>query len=172
MRSTRRTFLKGVGAAAGMAALGNVGARQSISAQAASKTTVTMWAAPFAGTYAPLYDAWLKKTAPPALPNVQIPSDYGPGPYATMQSKYLVQARSGTPDIIEGLLENIVAYIKAGLITPLNDRFNAWPDHTQFVPASINGMMYNGKLLGVPYNTNARGMLYRDRKSTRLNSSH
>jgi multiple sugar transport system substrate-binding protein len=161
MRSTRRTFLKGVGVATGMAALGNVGAQRSISAQAASKTSVTMWAAPFAGTYAPLYDAWLKKTAPPALPDVQIAGDYGPGVYATMQSKYLVQARSGTPDIIEGLLENIVAYIKAGLITPLNDRFNAWPDHTQFVPAAINGMMYNGKLLGVPYNTNARAMLYR-----------
>src|SRR6266566_6921949 len=139
MRSTRRTFLKGVGAAAGMAALGTAGALRGSGAQAASRTAVTMWAAPFAGTYAPLYDAWLKKNAPIALPNVQIAGDYGPGVYATMQSKYLVQARSGTPDIIEGLLENIVAYIKAGLITPLNDRFNAWPDHTQFVPASING---------------------------------
>jgi ABC-type glycerol-3-phosphate transport system substrate-binding protein len=133
-------------------------------AQAAGKTTVTMWASPFVpGTSvdAPFYDSWLARNAPTALPNVRIPSDYGPGPYATMQSKYLVQARSGTPDIIEGLLENIVAYIKAGLITPLNARFNAWPDHTQFVPASINGLMYNGELLGVPYNTNARGMLYR-----------
>lgn len=163
MRSSRRTFLKGVGAAAGMAALGQAGALRAIGAQAASKTTVTMWAVPYAtaSTNAALYDPWLAKNAPMALPDVQIASDYGPGMYATMQSKYLVQAKSGTPDIIEGLLENIVAYIRAGDIAPLDDRFNAWADHTQFVPASINGMMYNGKLYGIPYNTNARGMLYR-----------
>jgi ABC-type glycerol-3-phosphate transport system substrate-binding protein len=154
-------FLKGAGAAAGMAALGHAGGLRATRAQAAGKTPVTMWAAPFAGTYAPQYDSWLTKNAPKALPDVQIAADYGPGVYATMQSKYLVQAKSGTPDIIEGLLENIVAYIKAGLITPLNDRFNAWAEHTQFYQSALNGMMYNGQLLGVPYNTNARGMLYR-----------
>ncbi len=122
-----------------------------------------MWAVPFASASvnAALYDPWLAATAPRALPNVQIAGDYGPGQYAPMQSKFLVQARSGTPDIIEGLLENIVAYIRAGDIAPLGDRFNAWADHTQFVPAAINGMMYNGQLYGIPYNTNARGMLYR-----------
>jgi ABC-type glycerol-3-phosphate transport system substrate-binding protein len=150
-----------MGAAAGMAALGKAGALRGLRAQAASKTTVTMWAVPFAGSNAPVYDAWLTKTAPKALPDVQIAPDYGPGTYELTQPKYLVQAKSGTPDIIEGLLENIVAYIKAGLITPLNDRFNAWSDSSQFYPSALNGMMYNGQLLGVPYNTNARGMLYR-----------
>lgn len=163
MRSSRRTFLKGAGTAAGLAALGNIGALQSMSARAAAKTTVTMWAVPYAtaSTNAALYDPWLAKNAPKALPDVQIASDYGPGTYAAMQSKYLVQAKSGIPDIIEGLLENIVAYIRAGDIAPLTSRFNAWSDHSQFVPAALNGMTYNGQLYGVPYNTNARGMLYR-----------
>jgi hypothetical protein len=101
MRSTRRTFLKGVGAAAGMAALGHASALRGTGAQAAGETTVTMWASPFVpGTSvdAPFYYSWLARNAPTALPNVRIPSDYGPGPYATMQSKYLVQAPEPTDE--------------------------------------------------------------------------
>jgi ABC-type glycerol-3-phosphate transport system substrate-binding protein len=162
MRSSRRTFLKGAGAVAGAATLGHMRAlRRGV--QAAGKTTVTMWAVPYAtaSTNAALYDPWLAANAPKALPDVQIAADYGPGTYATMQSKYLVQAKSGTPDVIEGLLENIVAYIKAGDIAPLDDRFKNWADHAKFVPSAVNGMKYNGQLYGVPYNTNARGLLYR-----------
>jgi ABC-type glycerol-3-phosphate transport system substrate-binding protein len=149
-----------MGAAAGAAALGKVDGLRSLDALA-QKTNVTVWAAPFAGTYAPQYDAWLNKTAPKALPDVQISSDYGPGQYAPMQSKYLIQAKSGTPDVIEGVLENLVTYIKAGLIIPLDDRFSAWADKSQFLQSALNGVMYNGQLYGIPYNLNARGMLYR-----------
>ncbi len=158
MRSSRRAFLKGVGAVAGASALGG------LRALAASNTTVTVWASPFVygiGPDAKLMDPFIQANIAKALPTIQLSTDYGPGPYAQMESKYLVQARTGTPDVIEGLLENVVAYVRAGDILPVTDRFNAWADKGQFVQSALNGLMYNGQLLGVPYNTNARGMLYR-----------
>src|SRR5579883_320098 len=158
MRSSRRAFLKGVGAIAGASALGG------LRALAASNTTVTVWASPFVygiGPDAKLMDPFIQANIAKALPTIQLSTDYGPGPYAQMESKYLVQARTGTPDVIEGLLENVVAYVRAGDILPVTDRFNAWADKGQFVQSALNGLMYNGQLLGVPYNTNARGMLYR-----------
>jgi multiple sugar transport system substrate-binding protein len=164
MRSSRRTFLKGAGAAAGMAALGNVGGLRSLGALAASRTNITVWAAPFVygtGPDAKQMDPFIQAGLAKAQPNVQLSTDYGTGMYASMESKYLVQARTGTPDIIEGLLENVVAYVRAGDIVPIDTQFKAWADHSQFVPAAINGVMYNGQILGIPYNTNARGMLYR-----------
>ncbi len=164
MRSSRRTFLKGVGAAAGMAALGKADGLRSLGALAASKTSVTAWAVPFVYATSPeakIMDPFIQAQLAKAVPDVQLSTDYGPGTYANMESKYLIQAKTGTPDIIEGLLENVVAYIRAGDIVPIDAQFNAWADKSQFVPAALNGVMYNGQLLGIPYNTNARGMLYR-----------
>jgi len=133
-------------------------------ALAASQTDITVWAAPLVygvGPDAKLMDPYLQAGLAKALPDVQLASDHGTGFYASMESKYLVQAKTGAPDIIEGLLENVVAYIRAGDIVPIDSQFKAWADYSQFVPAAVNGMKYNGQILGIPYNTNARGMLYR-----------
>jgi hypothetical protein len=135
MQVTRGTFLKGAGAAV----LGSTGALRSMSALAASKTDVTVWAAPLVygvGPDAKLMDPYLQTGLAKALPNVQLASDHGTGMYASMESKYLIQAKTDTPDIIEGLLENIVAYIRACDIVPVDAQFNAWADKSQFVPAA------------------------------------
>jgi multiple sugar transport system substrate-binding protein len=164
MRSSRRTFLKGAGAAAGMAALGNASGLRSLGALAQSKTPITVWASPFVyatSPEAPTMDPYIQAGVAKGVPDVQLSTDYGPGPYAAMESKYLIQAKTGTPDIIEGLLENVVAYLRAGDITPINTQFKAWSDYSEFVPSAVSGVSYNGQILGIPYNTNARGMLYR-----------
>jgi len=96
-----------------------------------------------------------------ALPNVKVDPFYGPGDYGPLRTKYLLQANSGTPDVVEGLLEDIAVYVKQGLVEPLDDRFNAWADKSQFVQATVSPLTINGKLYAIPYNTNARGMVYR-----------
>jgi ABC-type glycerol-3-phosphate transport system substrate-binding protein len=96
-----------------------------------------------------------------ALPNVKVDPFYGPGDYVTLRQKYLLQAKSGTPDVIEGLLEDLAVYVKQGLVEPLDDKFGAWADSSQFVQASITPLTINGKLYALPYNTNARGLIYR-----------
>ena len=83
------------------------------------------------------------------------------GDYGPQRDKYLVQASSGSPEVIEGLLEDTAVYVQKGLIEPLDSYFNAWSEKDQFVPATLAPLTINGKLYGIPYNTNARGLIYR-----------
>lgn len=158
MASSRRTFLKGAGAAAALAALGNTGSLQRV--LAASKTNITFWSVPFLnGQDTKVFLPWFLKHN--TLPDIQFTTDYGPGNYGPQQDKFLAQAKTGSPDILEGLWENMVAYVRAGDLSPLTSLFAAWPDHTKFFPSTVSALTYNGDLYGVPYNTNARGMLVR-----------
>jgi ABC-type glycerol-3-phosphate transport system substrate-binding protein len=158
MAPSRRTFLKGAGAAAAMAALGSP--RTLERALAASKTPITFWSVPFInGQDTTVFLPWFKKHD--TLPNIEFTTDYGPGDYGVMQNKFLTQAKTGSPDILEGLWENMVAYVRAGILSPITTQFGAWADHGKFFPSTVAALSYNGQQYGVPYNTNARGMLVR-----------
>jgi ABC-type glycerol-3-phosphate transport system substrate-binding protein len=86
---------------------------------------------------------------------------YGPGDYGPLRQKYLLQAKSGTPDVVEGLLEDESVYVTNGLIEPLDAQFDAWADKDQFIAATVDALKIGGKLYGIPYNTNARGLAVR-----------
>jgi multiple sugar transport system substrate-binding protein len=88
-------------------------------------------------------------------------SNFGPPVYQDGQQKFVVQGRKGKPDVIESVLEGMIAYQRAGLLAPLDDLFDKWPDKDQFIPSTIKALTLNGKLYGVPYNTNVRVLLYR-----------
>jgi ABC-type glycerol-3-phosphate transport system substrate-binding protein len=96
-----------------------------------------------------------------ALPNCTVDPYFGPGDYGPLRQKYLVQASTGTPDVIEGLLEDLDVYVTSGLVEPLDSYFNAWADKSQFVQSAIAPLTINGKLYAIPYNVNARGLIYR-----------
>jgi ABC-type glycerol-3-phosphate transport system substrate-binding protein len=158
MAPSRRTFLKGAAAATAVAALGDASALKR--ALAASKTPITFWSVPFInGQDTKVFLPWFLKHN--TLPDLQFTTDYGPGDYGIQQDKFITQAKTGSPDILEGLWENMVAYVRAGLLSPLTDQFAAWADHTKFFPSTVAALEYNGQQYGVPYNTNARGMLVR-----------
>jgi ABC-type glycerol-3-phosphate transport system substrate-binding protein len=78
-----------------------------------------------------------------------------------MRQKFLVQAQTGTPDVIEGLLEDVPVYVQKGDIEPLGSYFNNWSQKGQFEKSTLAPLTIGGKLYGIPYNTNARGLIYR-----------
>ncbi len=104
---------------------------------------------------------WAKENFPKLLPGITVGDNFGPPIYQDAQQKFIVQGRKGKPDVIESVLEGMIAYQKAGLLAPLDDLFNQWPDKDQFIPSTIKALTINGKLYGVPYNTNVRVLLYR-----------
>ena len=104
---------------------------------------------------------WMKENLPKELPGVTVGDNYGPPVYQDGQQKFIVQGRKGKPDVIESVLEGMIAYQRAGLLEPIDDLFNKWPDKDQFIPSTIKALTLNGKLYGVPYNTNVRVLLYR-----------
>ncbi len=175
MRSTklsRRQFLK----AAGTAALGGAlaacvppsapapaaPAATPVPEKVTEKVTLSFWNMPFVTQeVSPQYVKQWEEAVKTALPNATVDAFYGPGKYKDQRDKFLLQAKTGTPDVIEGLLEDTAVYVKEALIEPLDDLFNAWADKGQFQEATLAPLRIKGKLWGLPYNTNARGLIYR-----------
>ena len=77
---------------------------------------------------------WLKEYLPKLLPGVTLNSNFGPPVYQDGQQKFIVQGRKGKPDVIESVLEGMIAYQRAGLLEPVDDLFDKWPDKDQFIP--------------------------------------
>ena len=102
---------------------------------------------------------WLKEHLPTKLPGVTVNDNFGPPVYQDGQQKFVVQGRKGKPDVIEAVLEGMIAYQRAGLLAPIDDLFEKWADKDQFIPSTIKALTLNGKLYGVPYNTNVRVLL-------------
>jgi len=108
------------------------------------------------------FETWVEENAPAALPEgYTLTKDYGPPTYDEVEQRYIVQARSGKPDVVEGVLENMIALQKAGLIQPVTEQFEGWEEKDQFIPSTIDALTIDGELYGLPYNSNARVLLYR-----------
>ncbi len=138
------------------------GTSESASSSGTSGGTLSFWNMPFVTQeVSPDYvKTWLANVKT-ALPGYTVSDFFGPGDYDPLRAKFLIQASSGTPDVIEGLLEDTAVYVQKGLIEPLDSYFNAWADKDQFVQATLAPLTIDGKLYGIPYNTNARGLIYR-----------
>ncbi len=109
----------------------------------------------------PEYVAWWEENIAKALPDIQADTYYGPGTYDAQRKNFVVQAKTGKPDVIEGLVEDLTVYTKQDLILDLTERFNNWEEKDQYVESTIKALTVDGKLYGLPYNTNARVLLYR-----------
>ena len=167
---SRRDFLVlSAGAAAGSLLAACDGAPAALSPSTplagekpAATDTLSFWNMPFVTQeVSPSYVRHWEEAVQKAMPKVAVDNFYGPGEYKPQRDKFLLQAKSGKPDVVEGLLEDTAIYVKNGLIEPLDERFNAWADKAQFVEAALNPLKINGQLYAVPYNTNARGLVYR-----------
>ena len=130
--------------------------------EAVEKVSLSFWNMPFVTQeVSPEYVTQWEADVKTALPDYDVDDFYGPGKYADQRDKFLVQAKSGKPDIIEGLLEDLAVYVQKGLVVPLDDYFNAWDEKDQFVESTLAPLTIGGKLYAIPYNTNARALVYR-----------
>ena len=128
----------------------------------AEQVELAFWNMPFVTQeVSPEYVLKWEEDVKAALPNATVDNYYGPGKYQDQRDRFLLQAESGKPDVIEGLLEDMAAYVQAGLIEPLDERFAAWEDSGMFVESTLEPLRIDGQLYGIPYNTNARAMVYR-----------
>ncbi|CAB1056667.1 hypothetical protein D1BOALGB6SA_1404 [Olavius sp. associated proteobacterium Delta 1] len=127
-----------------------------------AKKSLSFWNMPFVTQeVSPQYVMNWEKDIMMALPDYSVDNFYGPGKYKDQRNKFLLQAKSATPDVIEGLLEDTAVYVQKNLIEPLDSYFNSWDEKGQFIESTLAPLKINGKLYGLPYNTNARAMVYR-----------
>ncbi len=126
-------------------------------------TTLIFWNAPFnTGEVTPQYVSWWEANVDQALPAGFIASNYfGPGSYTPMLNNFILQAKTGKPDVIEGLIEDLTVYTRMDLLSSLNKWFNNWNQKDEFVKSTIDAVTINGNIYAIPYNTNVRVLLYR-----------
>lgn len=129
---------------------------------AASAKDLSFWNMPFVTQeVSPEYVQEWEQGVGAAVPGFSVDNFYGPGKYKDQRDKFLLQAKSAKPDVIEGLLEDTAIYVQKNMIEPLDSYFGAWNEKDQFVDSTLAPLRINGKLYGLPYNTNARAMVYR-----------
>jgi len=92
---------------------------------------------------------------------LNVSDDYGPPLYRDISQQLIVQARTGNPDVVEGVLEQMFTYAKADLIMPLDDYWQSYADKDQYYENVMNAVTINDKIYAIPYNTNVRLLLYR-----------
>ena len=103
------------------------------------KGSLSFWNMPFVTQeVSPDYVLKWEEDAATALSGYTVDNFYGPGKYKDQRDKFLLQAKSGTPDVIEGLLEDTAVYVQKGLIEPLDDLFAAWDESEQFVESTLS----------------------------------
>ena len=90
---------------------------------AKAKVQLAFWNMPFVTQeVSPEYVLKWEKDVVSAIPNATVDKFYGPGKYKDQRDKFLLQAKSGTPDVIEGLLEDISDLVPRGPGRPDNIR--------------------------------------------------
>lgn len=124
--------------------------------------SVTFWNMPFVTHEVSTdYVHWFEDYFAKNYPNVDLSTAYGPGAYRGMKQKYIMQAKSGKPDVIEGVFSNLPVYIKGEKIQPITKQFKNWDAQGNFYKSTIDAVTAKGEIWGIPYNTNARSLLYR-----------
>lgn len=81
--------------------------------------------------------------------------------YHDAQQNYISSADTGTPQVIEGLLENIVQFIEGDLIEPIDDYLDD-VDTSEFVDSTLEAFEHDGNQWALPHEANGRGLVYRE----------
>ena len=166
---TRRRTLTGVGAgvAAGLAGCvgglsgvddsGGSGGSNGSGGSGESSGSVTMWNAYFDDPeYQPTLD-WVRNQ----LNQQDITLQAESFSYDDMNQKFLTGGRSGTPDALNGELEQYSEYARAGLIEPIGDRAEQLPYYDRYVDSMMEALTYDGELWGLPVIGGGRVLFYR-----------
>ncbi len=128
-----------------------------------SMAEVIQWSehlAPHLATYAEKQEV-LEKAYEENILELPISTDAGPALYLERSQMYLLQGKSGRPDVLEGTLEQVYSYISAGLARPVNDIFETSELKKVLKPGLAEALTLDGKLYGFPNYFNVRLLVYR-----------
>lgn len=161
---SRRSLVKslGVGIAASLAGCSGSGASEKFGASGsngANGKQILFWQYGFPNDGTPpiwkntFIDSYKKRTGKGL--------SIGRFSYEDLRSKFLTGGRTGDPDAIEGVLNHLTEYIKAGNLEPLDERAEQLDYFDGFVDSTIEAMRYKGKLYGLPYTGNGRALIAR-----------
>ncbi len=81
--------------------------------------------------------------------------------YSDLRQNVLTGGRTGTPDVIEGVIEHPGDYAAADLLEPLTEHTDEVPHFDGFVDAAVDAFRFQDELWALPYTGNGRALVYR-----------
>lgn len=82
--------------------------------------------------------------------------------YMDLRENVLTGGRTGTPDVIEGVIEHPGDYVAADLLEPLTDRTDEVPHFDGFLDSAVDAFRFQDELWALPYTGNGRALVYRE----------
>lgn len=81
--------------------------------------------------------------------------------WGAYKNEFVLSSQSGSaPDIILSGHEDIGAWAAAGLVIPLDDRIDDYPEFADVVPSLWESVTYDGQIWGIPQDAEARPIFY------------
>lgn len=92
---------------------------------------------------------------------LNLKKDYGPASLEDSIQRFIIQGKTGSPDVLETLLEHIYILSNADLICPLNKYWENYEKKDSFYESAVEAVTIDGNLYAIPHNVNVRLLLYR-----------
>ncbi len=93
---------------------------------------------------------------------LNVDEDYGPAGFDSIEEQFIIQGRTGYPDVLEGTPEQMFTYQEAGLVHSLDEFWQDYEDKDQYPESLLEALEIDGELYGLPYSHNVRMLLYRE----------
>jgi len=134
------------------------GSSTSKSASSGSPTKVVYWSQVITPKVVKPWNKWYKQQAKKQA-NLNVELDGFE--YSNLRKKYLTGGRTGTPDMVEGVLSQLGEYQSAGLMQPLDSYVKNKKNFDAYYQNTLDALTFKNKLYALPVDANGRGLLYR-----------
>ncbi|MEM4780423.1 MAG: extracellular solute-binding protein [Halalkalicoccus sp.] len=149
---SKRSFMRtaGAGAVAGLAGCLGLGG--------GDDEGLSFWAAFWNEDHHSEFQEWYAEEIeeltgqPPELTDYQ---------YDDLQEQVITGGRTGTPDVIEGVIEHPADYVNGDLVEPLTDRMDELYFLDGYTDAALEAFEFQGEQWALPYVGNGRALVYR-----------
>ncbi|XVH33109.1 sugar ABC transporter substrate-binding protein (plasmid) [Haloferacaceae archaeon DSL9] len=151
---SRRTVLKGItGGTVASSLAGCIG-----SGIGGAGDAVTFWAQFWQSESHQPYAEWFAETIEERTNREFELTEYA---YSDLRQNVITGGRTGTPAVIEGVIEHPGDYVGADLLEPLTDKTDEISHFDGFIDSAIEAFEFQDELWGLPYTGNGRALVYR-----------
>lgn len=153
---SRRAFTAGAGIGAAASLAGCTG--RLLGGGDAGEEDFAFWAAFWNEEHHAEFQEWYSGELEERIGRTPELTDYQ---YDDLQEQVITGGRTGTPDVIEGVIEHPADYVDAGLIEPLTDRMDELDFLDGYNDVALKAFEFQGEQWALPYVGNGRALVYR-----------
>lgn len=151
---SKRDVLKATGALGAASLAGCLG----MGGDGDDNNAVTFWSSLFESEVHAEFTQWVKDRCEEETGREFELTEYS---YSDLQQNVLTGGQTGTPDVIEGVIEHPGDYVAADMLEPMTDRTDEIDHFDGFIDSAVEAFRFKDELWALPYTGNGRALVYR-----------